>query len=394
MNLKSKLNQLQTQAGVAAASPPRSDQNKSLKIPHRVGSRYPSVTRQITTDALLAKRLKGKLIVDGLILIQKCIPLSSKLGHIELSTLQRHPQLPGEGNESNLTNVYIDTETTGLSGGSGTLAFLIGFARIEATAIQVTQLLMTRFSGEAEMLSRFAKAVNPEERLVSYNGKSYDLPLLVSRYRMQSQTQHVDQLPHLDLLHPTRRLFRERWRDCRLTTLERRLLGFRRINDLPGAEAPAAWFAYLQQGHCENLIKVVDHNRSDIVSLVAAHSLLAKAVEYPDHFQTDLYGLARWLTEHDSFKACQILKDRMQQLDDRSKRLLAHLLQKQGDWRGANALWKALAESGCSEAIERLAKYHEHLSKNLEAAHYYCLQLPDSQARSHRLQRLNRKAGI
>ncbi|MES9860023.1 MAG: ribonuclease H-like domain-containing protein [Candidatus Thiodiazotropha sp. LLP2] len=394
MNLKSKLNQLQTQAGSRNASAVLSDQHKRLKIPRRVGRQESPSNSSKTPETTLAKRLQGNLIDNGLIVIRKQIPLSSRLGRIKLNTLQPHPKLPGDDEEYRLTNVYIDTETTGLSGGSGTLAFLIGFAWLEASSIQLTQLLITRFSSEPEMLYQFENALQADQRLVSYNGKSYDLPLLISRYRMQSQTQQLDQLPHLDLLHPTRRLFRKSWPDCRLTSLENRLLGFRRLDDLPGSEAPAAWFDYLQRGRCENLIKVVDHNRSDIVSLVAAHTQLANAIENPEKYRTDLFGLARWMAEHDSFRACTILMDRRSRLDEQSKRLLAILLQKNGDRRSANSLWKELADSGCPYAIERLAKYHEHISKDISAAHYYCLQLPESYARTHRLHRLNRKAGI
>ncbi|MES9938968.1 MAG: ribonuclease H-like domain-containing protein [Candidatus Thiodiazotropha sp. 6PLUC1] len=393
MNLKSKLNKLQTQAGGHNVSPLLSDQHKPLKIAHRVGRRHLPSKNLRTSEVTLAKRLRGELIADGLIIIRKRVPLSSMLGRIKLSTLKSHPQLPGD-DDYKLTNVYIDTETTGLSGGSGTLAFLIGFARLELSAIQLTQLLITRFSSESDMLVRFAESFQSDQRLVSYNGKSYDLPLLISRYRMQSQKHLFAQLPHLDLLHPTRRLFRSSWPDCRLTSLENRLLGYRRFDDLPGSEAPAAWFDYLQQGRCENLIRVVDHNQSDIVSLVAAHTQLANAIENPEHYGTDLYGLARWMADHDTVMACELLRGRKSELDEQSKRLLAHLLQKNGDWNSANTLWKELAKAGCPHAIERLAKYHEHISKDIGAAHYYCLQLPDCHARTHRLQRLNRKAGL
>jgi uncharacterized protein YprB with RNaseH-like and TPR domain len=358
-----------------------------------VGNQRHSQKDLETSEVILAKRLQGELISDGLIAIRKSIPLTTKLGNVDMRQLHQHPRLPGDDSEQNRSNVYIDTETTGLSGGSGSLAFLIGFARLKHSAIHLTQFLITRFSSESDMLAHFISAIGKDERLISYNGKSYDIPLLISRYRIHSLTHHFEQLPHLDLLHPTRRLFRGHWPDCRLTTLETRLLGYRRYDDLPGSEAPAAWFTYLQQGRCEKLIKVVNHNRRDIISLVAAHTHLAHATEEPDDYAADLYGLAHWLAEHDAQRASQILSGRIARLDARSKHLLARLSQRNGDWHRATALWKGLADSGCPLAIERLAKYHEHISKDIKTAHDYCLQLPDSQSRSHRLQRLNRKAG-
>jgi uncharacterized protein YprB with RNaseH-like and TPR domain len=394
MNLKTKLNQLKAQAGSRSTSPAPSQQLSRLTIPHRVGNRRLSRKDLETSEITLAEHLQGELIGDGLLEIKKSIPLTIKHGNVDMRELRQHPQLPGDDSDQDRSNVYIDTETTGLSGGSGSLAFLIGFARLKYSAIQLTQFLITRFSSESEMLALFTRAIGNDERLTSYNGKSYDIPLLISRYRIHSLTHHFEQLPHLDLLHPTRRLFRNHWPDCRLATLESRLLGYRRYGDLPGSEAPAAWFSYLQQGRCEKLIKVVNHNRRDIISLVAAHTHLARATEEPDDYAADLYGLARWLAEHDAQRASQILGDRIARLDARSKHLLASLSQRNGDWHRACVLWKELANSGCPQAIERLAKYHEHISKDMKAAQGYCLQLPDSQSRAHRLQRLNRKVGM
>jgi hypothetical protein len=394
MNLKSKLNQLQKQAGSQASAPAPYLQQRTLKIPHRVGASAISSQHRNVSESTLAEHLKGELIADGLILIKNQIPLDSKLGCVELKDLQQYPHLPGDEKHQSIPNVYIDTETTGLSGGSGTLVFLIGYGRLGPSALHLSQLLMTRYSSESDMLEYFANAIRDDERLVSYNGKSYDIPLLRSRFRMQSLTHRFDQLRHLDLLHPTRCLFRTRWPDCRLSTLERRLLNYFRIDDLPGSEAPAAWFDYLKTGQVERLIKVAEHNRSDIVSLVVAHTLLTEATLDPDRYDIDLYSTARWIAKYDSMKACQLLQDRAAHLDERNKGFLAKLLQKRGDWNGATQIWKALAKSGCPDATERLAKYYEHIRKDILMAHHYCLLLPESHARLHRLRRLSRKVGI
>ena len=390
MNLKSKLSQLQNQAGSQQNSPALSRQPTGLKMPHRVGRPDRENIDRRRSETKLVEQLRGKLIDEGVIQIEKQIPLNANVGAIDLATLEHHPQLPGDGDEK-LKNIYIDTETTGLSGGSGTLAFLIGFAWLERSTIYLRQLMITSFSAEAKMLHHLALEFEKGDRLVSYNGKSYDLPLLISRFRINSRKHPFSSLSHLDLLHPTRRLFRHHWPDCRLTTLEQRLLGYYRVGDLPGSEAPAAWFDYLQRGSEQKLLKVVEHNQSDIVSLVLAHTELAKATRNPDRYQLDLCGLARWIGDFDVGRACQLLREQTELMDERSKSYLAHLLQKSGDWQGATQLWLQLAEKKCPEALERLAKYHEHVSKDLDAAHHYCRQLPDSQARTHRLRRLQRK---
>jgi hypothetical protein len=330
------------------------------------------------------------LIDEGLIHIRKRFPLEGELGCVALSSLHNKPCLPGE-TDNTCRNVYIDTETTGLSGGSGTLAFLIGIAVVETDAMVLNQFLMTGFSGEAASLNAFADCLAPDDQLVSYNGKSYDLPLLITRFRMQAMQQPFDGLPHLDLLHPVRRLFSKRWQDCRLITVEENLLGFKRVDDLPGSEAPAAWFSYIRGGHSGNLIKVVEHNQQDIISLAVAHDVLAQAVAQPQLFDVDLHALARWLYEHNEDDALNMLQVHSDKLCDDGRRLLAQLSRRAGNWPQATAIWEKLAACGCSDSLERLAKYHEHISKDLAAARRCCAMLPGSSAQQHRSERIERK---
>jgi hypothetical protein len=322
--------------------------------------------------------------------IRERVPLAGTLGAVALSALRDTPCLPGETG-GNRRHVYLDTETTGLSGGSGTLAFLVGVAVVDTDALELTQWLITRFAAEASALSAFADSLTAADRLVSYNGKSYDLPLLVSRFRMQGLQPAFEKLPHLDLLHPVRRLFGKRWNDCRLLSVEKQLLGFRRLDDLPGSEAPAAWFRYLRQGQAGPLIQVVEHNRQDIISLAVAHAALAQAIEQPTAFDVDLPALARWLSDSDEAHARALLQTHAGALCDDGKRLLAQLLRRAGHWPQAVALWETLAAAGCNESIERLAKYHEHISKDLEAAKRCCDRLPLTPAIQHRRQRLDGK---
>jgi uncharacterized protein YprB with RNaseH-like and TPR domain len=169
----------------------------------------------------------------------------------------------------------FDTETTGLAGGAGTRAFMIGAADWHGGGLRVRQLYLSAMSGEAAMLAEFARWLSPERVLVSYNGRSYDAPLLATRYRLQRLSDPIRQCSHVDLLHPVRRAYRGRWENCRLATIERRLLHILREDDLPGSEAPAAWRSWLRQGLSTNLLRVLDHNRQDVVTLARLLRVMA-----------------------------------------------------------------------------------------------------------------------
>lgn len=169
----------------------------------------------------------------------------------------------------------FDTETTGLAGGVGTRAFMIGVASWDAHRLLVRQLYLTTIAGEAAMLRRFADWLQPDTILVSYNGKSYDAPLLKGRLRLNRIEHRLASLPHIDWLHPTRRAYRGVYENCRLATIEREVLKIVREDDLPGAQAPAAWLAYLRGQSSRNLGRVLDHNRQDVITLMRLGDHLA-----------------------------------------------------------------------------------------------------------------------
>ena len=162
----------------------------------------------------------------------------------------------------------FDTETTGLAGGTGTRAFMIGAADWHAGRVRIRQLLITQLSAEAAMLETFASWLGDSTVLVSYNGKSYDAPLLAARYRLSRMANPLTGRAHLDLLHPARRRWRGRYENCRLATIERQVLGVVREDDLAGSEAPGAWLGYLRGGGAQLLRRVVQHNHTDVVSLL------------------------------------------------------------------------------------------------------------------------------
>ena len=163
--------------------------------------------------------------------------------------------------------LFFDTETTGLAGGTGTRAFMIGAAAIDGDALHVRQLTIASTGAEAAMLEVFRGWLRASTVLVSYNGKSYDAPLLKTRYRLMRQAEPLSGLAHMDLLYPSRRRYRGCFENCRLATIERRVLGIVREDDLPGSEAPAAWLGYLRGGSGALLRRVLAHNRQDVVTL-------------------------------------------------------------------------------------------------------------------------------
>ena len=162
----------------------------------------------------------------------------------------------------------FDTETTGLAGGVGTRAFMIGVAAWQEQRLTVRQLYLTTIAGETAMLQTFAGWLREDTILVSYNGKSYDAPLLKGRLRLNRVAHRLAELPHVDWLHPTRRRYRGVFENCRLATIEREVLRIVREDDLPGAQAPAAWLAYLRGQSSRNLGRVLEHNSQDVITLM------------------------------------------------------------------------------------------------------------------------------
>jgi uncharacterized protein YprB with RNaseH-like and TPR domain len=394
MSLRAKLTRVQGLQGDQEKNPAGTETalgQRLARIDRIHHEDSPSRQPQQAVETRLARALKGYLVSEGLIRIERRVPLLRSMGRYALSLLQHHPVLPGDGELASRRQVYFDTETTGLSGGSGTLAFLTGFAVVEHHSLRVTQYLITRYGAESAMYEEVTDLLGIDDRLVSYNGKCFDVPLMNTRYRMCGMRPFMDDLPHLDLLYPVRRLFSDGWPDCRLLTLEQRLLGLSRTNDLPGSQAPAAWFDLLATGRTARLERVVAHNLQDILSLAMVHSVLTQVIEQPQRHGADITALARWLADSNTTEAYRLLKQRRQALPMSGKRLLGQLARRLGDWELAVTTWEGLSRSGCRRATEQLAKYYEHIRKDLVNARLYCEQLPRDQAQQQRLKRIESK---
>ena len=193
---------------------------------------------------------------------------------------------------------YLDTETTGLSGGTGTCAFLIGIGAAEGSGFRVRQFFLRDFTEEKAALAALAEALAPYDLLVTYNGKTFDVPLLETRYTLARMRSPFSKLVHLDLLHPARRLWKLRLESCRLKNLERELLGIARNGDVPGSEIPQIYFDYLRTGSAKGLQPVFFHNALDIVTLAGLTVEVAQSIATAGGAQSDsrdLFSLSRVL---------------------------------------------------------------------------------------------------
>ncbi len=174
---------------------------------------------------------------------------------------------------------YFDTETTSLNSGAGVWVFMVGVARFVGDEFRIRQFLLTGPAGEPAFLDAVREEFAAVDALVSFHGKSFDAPRIDDRCRLAAFEDICSGRPHWDLLHATRRLYAPRWPDCRLRTAEERLLGFHRTDDLPGAECPAQFFAFVRGGR-HRMADVLEHNRLDTASLAALAGRLAS--DYTD----------------------------------------------------------------------------------------------------------------
>ena len=383
-------------SGADAPPAPRSDPLpqgiERLLAVRGAGARPP---RGGPSDAELAERLGGQLAEDGLVSVEHRVPLPARHGHWSVGgETSKHLcalDLPGA------EPLFVDTETTGLAGGTGTTAFLVGLARLTNDALVVRQYLITRFGGEPALLRAVADFAATARTLVSFNGKCFDLPLLATRYRLAGLPDPFRGWPHADLLPPVRRAFGREWSDCRLGTAERRLLGFARPADLPSAEVPAVWLHWLRHRDVGRLPAVLEHNRWDLVSLVALVPALSAAYAAPRAHGANPLVVARHRHAREGLASARdLLASDRERLDAQGLLELARLDRRQGDLQGAVEIWRELAAQGNPRAIEALAKHAEHAERDLEGARVLTERLvalePESPDHRHRLERLAGRA--
>lgn len=316
--------------------------------------------------------------------------------------------------------IFLDTETTGLAGGTGTYAFQIGAARFTDDGFHLAQFFMRHPGEEPALLTGLSTFISGMQAVVTYNGKAFDLPLLNTRYTLMGLSNPFEGMAHFDLLPLARRLWRIRLESRTLGNVENHILGVSRgAEEVPGYLIPEMYFEYLRTSDARPLGGVFYHNAVDILSLAGLFAHMDFLLNEPDsedvQYAEDIVSLGRFfeaMGDHGQaealYKKAMAEKLPAELLRDTRSRL-SFLLKRKGDWNAAGALWEQAAQDQELYAFEELAKYYEHHSRDLEAAHYWASSAKivlESSALSrserdrwnksldHRLQRLARKMAL
>jgi hypothetical protein len=354
----------------------------------RIESLRTAIRARERRQRVAADALPGEAVAPGVRLVR----------HVETGIPAPSRDWPWERPEASRHGgplILLDTETTGLSGGTGTLVFLLGLARWCDEGLQVDQWLLSAPSGECAWLEAIDAAVPRDAVLVSFNGRAFDLPLLATRYRLGRRADPFAPLAHLDLLAPLRRAFAPRWPDCRLMTAEERLLGITRVDDLPGAFAPMAYQAFLRGQDAGALCAVLAHNRRDVIALAHLLPALARVYDDPPAFGADGVAVSERLLRCGRADVAERVLRRTPH--DEAALALGRLLRRARRWDEACAVLEPLAqrEPGCPRALEALAKLHEHVRRDPAGAATLARRLvelqPDEPRHRVRLQRLDRR---
>src|SRR5947207_2258257 len=282
--------------------------------------------------------------------------------------------------------LFLDTETTGLAGGTGTYAFLIGLAWWDAGGLQVEQFFMRDFAEEHSLLQELSRRIKERPVLVTFNGKSFDWPLLENRFTMTRSIAVPKLAAHLDLLHPARALWKLRLGSVRLVELERHVLdaprlGWQRDNDVSSALIPQFYFDYLRGGPAEPLAGVVRHNQMDLRGLAAlfckVNELLSAAPNAANEIESlDLFGLSRFLRRrgdpdraHSAF-AQALARGLPAEFRPKARRDLALMAKRRGEHARPAEIWLQIVADlhDGIHACEQLAIYYERHARDLAKA--------------------------
>jgi uncharacterized protein len=277
--------------------------------------------------------------------------------------------------------LFLDTETTGIMGGTGTYPFMVGIAWWDAGGLEVEQFFMRDYGDEHALLVTLAERMAERRVLVTFNGKSFDWPLLETRYRMTRTLKPPAPRAHLDFLHPARNLWRLRIGSVRLWELERHVLGWNRGPDLVSEFIPEIYFDFLRGGPPEPLVPIFLHNQMDLRGLAALSSRIVSLLAEQDTDRKDgfeLFGLSRICERRGEMKRARkhyeqsiALSELPAESDRAAKKSLARLAKREGDLALARDLWESLLGNSREgfQAYEQLAIYYErHAAETRRAA--------------------------
>jgi uncharacterized protein YprB with RNaseH-like and TPR domain len=315
---------------------------------------------------------------------------------------------------------FLDTETSGLAGGTGTYAFMVGIARFVDDQMVLRQFFMRDPAEEPAMLEAIAQFLAPAQALVTFNGKAFDAPLLATRYRMHHIPIPFQGYSHLDLLPLARRLWRDRLESRALKYLEQHILGLTRTSEeVPGYEIPWLYFDYLKSGDARPLAGVFYHNAMDVVAMAALLTHVNEVMQHPYEGRVqhglDFIALGKLMEDLGHWEEAARLFEHGLELElaesdfELALKRLSILQKRRGDFQEALRLWESAAANGHIYAHIEMAKYYEHKCRDVKTAlgwtrsaleHVQQANLPAYMQKhwlgeiAHRLERLERKDGI
>ena len=277
---------------------------------------------------------------------------------------------------------FLDTETSGLAGGTGTFAFMVGVGRFVEQDFHLVQFFMRDPFEEPAMLLALEEFLAPCKTLVTFNGKSFDAPLLTTRYTLQGWPSPMGRMAHIDLLHLARRLWRDRLPSRTLSNLEVQILGAQRSEEeIPGWMIPQMYFDFLRDGDARPMKRVFYHNEMDVLSMAALLNLVVNLLENPEGEKNipasdkaamgRLYEDIGYLDLADQVYMDSLNADLLPELRMKTILCLAALRKRRGNYTLSIPLWEQAAGEGYVEAFIELAKYYEHRAKDLGAALYW-----------------------
>jgi uncharacterized protein YprB with RNaseH-like and TPR domain len=322
---------------------------------------------------LLSRKISFPLpLAWGRKTIKHCLPLNSFLWLDK----QRQTQEASMGKI-----IYFDLETTGLAGGTGTYPFLTGLGYFTPNTFEIQQVFLVDYDQESAYLNYLNKIFTAFDVIVTFNGKSFDLPLLNTRFKLQKITDEIRFKAHIDLLHPSRTLWNKIYENVKLKTIEANYIGFERGDDIPGSEISAVYFDYLSEGNVENLVKVFKHNLFDIVSLACLSETIAHCI-IPDNLTDnnrpdEIFGIGKMYYHRKEYHTAITFFEAALKKADSSilkidlYRYLSFTYKKIGNYQKALQSWKTLADLSPvyrQKALIEMAKYYEHQEKDYNKA--------------------------
>jgi len=323
--------------------------------------------------------------------VKKYIPSHFQYGEMTLAEILDIPTYPAHllSKDERLKELdlrkalFLDTETTGLSGGTGTFAFMVGLGFFEGDGFLVHQFFMRDYSEERASLSLLKDLLTSFQFLITFNGRHYDIPLLETRFILSRLSSKIKEMPNFDLLYPSRRIWKGAYENCRLITLESQLLGMERVDDIPSEWIPYLYFDYIQKGDASKIHRVFYHNQMDILSMVALAGRIHLTYHDPQAAQprkgVEHFALGRLFWEHrHPEKAISCFEIALKRCDENLSwevmRWLSMAFKKTGRSEKARSLWEEMLtwpyKKDPFPYIE-LAKYYEHRLKNFEQAIAY-----------------------